>query len=149
MLFRRAIVAFLILPGTVAFVVPLLWLSPRGETAQRHWIAVLPLAVGFVLLLWCIRDFYVAGKGTLAPWDPPRNLVMVGLYRWSRNPMYLAVLLILAGWATLFRSLPLLIYAAIVATAFHLRVLYGEEPWLARRHGAAWSEYRGRVRRWF
>jgi protein-S-isoprenylcysteine O-methyltransferase Ste14 len=57
------------------------------------------LAVGLVLLLWCARDFFVSGRGTLAPWDPPKRLVIVGLYRFVRNPMYIAVLILLAGWS--------------------------------------------------
>jgi protein-S-isoprenylcysteine O-methyltransferase Ste14 len=58
------------------------------------------LIVGTLGLLWCVRDFYVRGKGTLAPWSPPQNLVVVGLYRYSRNPMYVCVVLVLLGWAS-------------------------------------------------
>jgi protein-S-isoprenylcysteine O-methyltransferase Ste14 len=102
-----------------------------------------------VALLWCVRDFYVAGKGTLAPWDPPRHLVVAGLYRYTRNPMYVAVTLLLIGWAWTFAASGLLFYAAGVALAFHLRVVFGEEPWLARTHGDAWRDYAARVPRWF
>ena len=100
------------------------------------------------LLLWCVRDFYVVGRGSLAPWSPPKNLVTTGLYRFTRNPMYVAVLTILCGWALYFDSRTLWTYAAIVAIAFHLRVIYGEEPWLARTHGEAWIAYRAKVPRW-
>jgi protein-S-isoprenylcysteine O-methyltransferase Ste14 len=106
------------------------------------------LVAGIGLLLWCVRDFYVAGRGTLAPWAPPERLVIVGLYRLSRNPMYIAVLIILSGWSTLFASRTLWIYAALVAIGFHLRVTLGEEPWLARTHGATWAAYRAHVPRW-
>ena len=108
----------------------------------------MPLLAGFVLLLSCVRDFYVAGKGTLAPWSPPRNLVTVGLYRFSRNPMYVAVALMLVGWSVCAWSRTLAIYTCFVIGAFHFRVVFGEEPWLARTHGAAWEKYRTRVRRW-
>ena len=101
-----------------------------------------------MLLLWCVRDFYVAGKGTLAPWSPPLELVTVGLYRMSRNPMYIAVILVLCGWALGFRSRPLALYALAVTIGFHLRVVFGEEPWLARRYGGRWAEYKARVPRW-
>ena len=94
------------------------------------------------------RDFYVAGQGTLAPWAPPKHLVTVGLYRVSRNPMYLAVLTILIGWAVAFGSVGLGIYAVIVAIAVHLRVVSYEERWLARTFPDEWVAYRARVPRW-
>ena len=100
------------------------------------------------MLLWCVRDFYVSGRGTLAPWVPPRELVVVGLYRMSRNPMYVSVILVLVGWAVGFRSMPLALYALAVAVGFHLRVVLGEEPWLAQTHGEKWVRYRDRVPRW-
>jgi protein-S-isoprenylcysteine O-methyltransferase Ste14 len=112
-------------------------------------LGLIPLALGVVLLFWCVRDFYVAGKGTLAPWTPPQDLVVVGLYRLSRNPMYIAVLLVLLGWAVAFRSRPLAFYALALAIAFHLRVVLHEEPFLARTHGERWTQYRARVPRWF
>src|SRR5262249_9334378 len=94
------------------------------------------------------RDFYVAGKGTLAPWDPPRRLVRVGLYRCSRNPMYLSVAVILIGWSFAYRSRTIAIYALIVIIAFQLRVIFGEDPWVARTYGAEWRDYAARVPRW-
>jgi protein-S-isoprenylcysteine O-methyltransferase Ste14 len=142
----RAVLAFLAMPAMVAFVVPWL-LAPRPR--QFHVAAIPLLVAGVVLLLWCVRDFYVAGRGTLAPWSPPKHLVTVGLYKFSRNPMYIAVLLILCGWALAYYSGWLWIYAVVIAIAFHLRVVFYEEPWLARTHGREWDEYRGRVRRWF
>lgn len=87
----RALLAFLVLPGIVAFTVPALLLWPEITTRAPRAIGLIPLIAGVFLLAWCVRDFYVAGKGTLAPWDPPRNLVIVGLYRISRNPIHIAV----------------------------------------------------------
>ena len=84
----------------------------------------------------------------MVPWAPPQNLVVIGLYRYSRNPMYVCVALILLGWAVAFALPGLWIYLLCVVTAFQLRVVYGEEPWLARTHGEAWWNYAGRVRRW-
>lgn len=144
-LFWRALAAFLILPATVAFVVP--WLLRPGN-APVHPVGLLPIVLGAVLLLWCVRDFYVIGRGSLAPWAPPERLVIAGLYRYSRNPMYVAVLLILTGWAIAFQSAMLGIYAGLMAVGFHLRVVLAEEPWLARTHGDAWTVYRSRVPRW-
>jgi protein-S-isoprenylcysteine O-methyltransferase Ste14 len=100
------------------------------------------------LLLWCVRDFYVAGKGTLAPWSPPQHLVVKGLYRLSRNPMYIAVLLVISGWALGFHSRALALYALGVLVAFHLRVIINEERFLARTHGVEWVRYKASVPRW-
>ena len=145
----RALLAFLALPGIVAIAVPA-WIAAGAlQPGERpHLVGLLPLLGGFALLVWCVRDFYVAGKGTLAPWSPPRHLVTIGLYRYSRNPMYVAVAMMLAGWALAFASSTIAIYTGFVIGAFHLRVVYGEEPWLARTHGAAWEEYAARVPRW-
>lgn len=147
-MFWRALIAFLALPGVVAFAVPLWLLAPRPLLQSFDPLGLIPLISGVILLLWCVRDFYVAGRGTLAPWDPPRELVVVGLYRFSRNPMYVAVLLVLIGWAVGYRSPSLGIYAFAVALAFHLRVVFGEEPWLAKTHGEKWIRYTERVPRW-
>lgn len=144
-LFWRALGAFLVLPGVVAFLGP--WLLRRQGATFRP-IGFAPLGVGIMLLLWCVRDFYVVGRGTLAPWTPPERLVIVGLYRVTRNPMYVAVLLILCGWALGFASRGLWIYAVVVAIAFHLRVVLQEEPWLTRRHGEAYVAYKATVPRW-
>lgn len=146
-MFLRALLAFLLLPGVVAFAVPAGWVAAEGRGLVQP-LGLLPGVLGVAGLLWCVRDFYVAGRGTLAPWAPPQQLVVVGLYRWSRNPMYVAVLLILIGWAWAFGSSGLGIYAACVAVAFHARVLLGEEPWLAKTHGQAWADYTRRVPRW-
>jgi protein-S-isoprenylcysteine O-methyltransferase Ste14 len=145
----RAVTAFLALPGVVAIAVPA-WMAAGRLRAggDFHAIGLLPLGAGLLLLLWCVRDFYVSGKGTLAPWSPPRHLVTTGPYRHSRNPMYVAVMLMLLGWSVSFASGALAIYGGVVFVAFHLRVVYGEEPWLARTHGSAWEDYRARVPRW-
>ena len=143
----RAVLAFLALPGTVAFVVPVLLAD--AEAFRRLDLAGLILFLpGVAGLLWCVRSFYVEGKGTLAPWSPPRHLVVGGLYRYSRNPMYVAASLILLGWAASFWSLALLVYGVAWMAWFHLRVVFGEEPWLARLHGEAYERYRAAVPRW-
>jgi protein-S-isoprenylcysteine O-methyltransferase Ste14 len=144
-LFIRAALAFLALPGIVAFVVPLLM---GTGYPFAHRVGVIPVVAGVLMLFWCVREFYVAGRGTLAPWSPPTALVVTGPYHVSRNPMYVAVLLILCGWAIGFGLLSLWIYAVAVAIAFHLRVVLSEEPFLARRHANEWRAYRRAVRRW-
>jgi protein-S-isoprenylcysteine O-methyltransferase Ste14/pimeloyl-ACP methyl ester carboxylesterase len=145
---QAALLAFLALPGLVAFVVPLLIAWPRVREGSFNALALLLLVPGITLLIWCVREFLVSGKGTLAPWDPPRHLVSSGAYRVSRNPMYVAVSLILFGWAIAFRAWSLVLYAFIVIAAFHLHVLFKEEPFLARTHGRRWDDYRAKVPRW-
>jgi protein-S-isoprenylcysteine O-methyltransferase Ste14 len=106
------------------------------------------LLCGLGILVWCVRDFYVIGKGTLAPWDPPKKLVVVGLYRFMRNPMYIGILGWVTGWSLIAGSPVLLGYAAVLAVAFHLRIVFYEEPTLARQFGSEWSHYRTTVNRW-
>ena len=149
MLLLRALAAFLALPGMVAFVLPV-WIGASSARPARFLLpAAVLLCVGTALLLACVREFYVAGRGTLAPWDPPQHLVTSGPYRLSRNPMYLGVDLILAGWCTLWGARALIIYAALFMIGFHLRVVLVEEPSARRRFGTEWEAYRARVPRWF
>jgi protein-S-isoprenylcysteine O-methyltransferase Ste14 len=148
MLLIRATIAFLALPVMVAGLVPALILrhaSPHQSTALAGFAL---LAAGGFLLLWCVRDFFVSGRGTFAPWDPPKHLVIVGLYRYVRNPMYLAVLAIIAGWVVLYTAISVVIYLLCLAVGFHLRVILHEEPWLHRQFGAEWEAYSASVPRW-
>jgi protein-S-isoprenylcysteine O-methyltransferase Ste14 len=148
MMLLRALLAFLALPGVVAGVLPLLIVGGDFRPGRAAAAGAVLLAAGLFLLLWCVRDFYALGKGTLAPWDPPGRLVVAGLYRFVRNPMYVAVLVLIAGWALVFGSLPLGVYFVLLAVGFHLRVVLAEEPWLRRKHGAQWEEYSREVPRW-
>ena len=79
-------------------------LDPREVLVEGPfaWIGLVPLAAGIGLLFWCIRDFYVVGKGTLAPWQPPKRLVTTNLYRFSRNPMYVGLTTLYLGLAAVF-----------------------------------------------
>lgn len=146
----RAVAAFMLLPGVVAYAVPLLLASSgRGE---RYWWQLAGLGavgLGTSVLIWCAREFYVAGKGTLAPWSPPRELVVSGPFKFSRNPMYVAVVLVLIGWATWYASPALLGYTAAVAVAFHLRVVFYEEPRLQQQFTELWRAYSKSIPRWF
>jgi protein-S-isoprenylcysteine O-methyltransferase Ste14 len=148
-LFLRALAALLVLPGTYAAVIPALLVANdrwRGEGVPAGWI---PLGVGIAILLWSVRDFYAAGKGTLAPWDPPKRLVVIGLYRFVRNPMYVGLMFLLAGWALVAGSPLLAAYLVVMAVAFHLRVVLHEEPRLKQQFTADWSAYAAVVPRWF
>ena len=106
-------------------------------------------AAGLALALWCVLTFALAGRGTPAPFDPPRRLVVGGPYRFVRNPMYVGAGLALAGAALFYRSPPLLGYTALFLAITHLFVLWYEEPTLRRLFGDEYVEYCRRVRRWW
>lgn len=147
-MFLRALTAFLLLPGLFAFILP-----PVIGTYDPWRCDAVPfggvvIALGIILLIWCVRDFYVSGRGTLAPWDPPRRLVVIGLYRFVRNPMYVSVLTLVLGWAITFASPVLAGYAVVMAVGFHIRVIFSEEPCLAEQFGGAWQAYASAVNRW-
>ena len=148
MLLLRATFAFLALPALVAGVVPALVVQGTPVAPTMMIPAIILLTVGSVLLLWCVRDFFASGRGTLAPWDPPKHLVIVGPYRFIRNPMYVAVLTIVAGWSVLYASAWLLFYGIALAVAFHFRVRWHEEPWLQGQFGPEWEAYASRTGRW-
>jgi protein-S-isoprenylcysteine O-methyltransferase Ste14 len=104
---------------------------------------------GTAVALWCIFTFAAIGKSTPAPFDPPRRLVIRGLYRFVRNPMYIGATLALAAAASFYKSLSLLVYAAVFLVACHLFVLAYEETTLRRTFGTEYEAYCQRVRRWW
>ena len=147
-LFLRAVLAFLVLPGTFAGLLPAWVVASDRWRGQGFGLGAVPLAAGFTILIWCVRDFYAAGKGTLAPWDPPKRLVIVGLYRFTRNPMYVGILMLLTGWSLWAASWWLAGYSAVLAAAFHFRVVLYEEPRLKSLFDEEWQAYAASVPRW-
>lgn len=119
------------------------------DLAQARFLGLPLIAVGGWLLVDSIfLRFAHEGQGTLAPVDPPRAVVRGGAFRFVRNPMYIAVVTIIVGEALLFRSWRLLVWAAILFTAFHLVVVGYEEPALRRRFGESYETYRRDSGRW-
>jgi protein-S-isoprenylcysteine O-methyltransferase Ste14 len=106
-------------------------------------------AGGAALALWCIVTFAVIGRGTPAPFDPPRRLVVIGPYRLVRNPMYLGAGLALARAALFYESRALLGYCAAFAFVMYLFVVVYEEPTLRATFGAPYVRYCERVHRWW
>ena len=106
-------------------------------------------SIGAAVALWCIFTFATIGKGTPAPFDPPRRLVVRGPYRFVRNPMYIGAALALAGAALFYKSPPLLAYAAVFLGVCHVFVVAYEEPTLRRTFGPEYEAYSGRVSRWW
>ena len=140
-------------PGSVTILGPYLLLSSdlqlfTVELSGFRFFGLFPIALGVFLYFWCAWEFTFTGKGTPAPFDPPKEIVVRGLYEYVRNPMYLAVLLVLIGEVLWFESGVLLIYAAIIFLAFHFWLIFYEEPGLRRRFGESYEKYCSRVSRW-
>jgi protein-S-isoprenylcysteine O-methyltransferase Ste14 len=147
-----SLVFFVLAPGMVAGLVPW-WVTRWGAQAPLFgWAGrivggALVLA-GLLVLLDSFARFAFVGRGTPAPIVPTERLVVSGLYRHVRNPMYLAVVSMIFGQALLFGRGTLAGYGALVWLAFHVFVLIYEEPTLRRRYGAQYDRYRAEVRRW-
>jgi protein-S-isoprenylcysteine O-methyltransferase Ste14 len=142
-----------LVPGTVILYIPYRLLAKPGAFFPFAPLALaLPAALcllaGVAVYLRCAWDFAVFGQGTPAPLDPPKRLVVAGLYRWTRNPMYLGVLLALLAEALGFLSLGLLAYAGVVAAIFHAFIVLYEEPNLRKRFGSAYTAYCQAIPRW-
>jgi protein-S-isoprenylcysteine O-methyltransferase Ste14 len=113
-----------------------------------QFVGVIVGVCGALLALWCILTFSFTGRGTPAPFDPPRRLVDVGPYRYVRNPMYIGAALALAGTALFYQSWALLVYCVLFILITHLFVTLYEEPTLTRMFGESYTEYCKRTRRW-
>jgi protein-S-isoprenylcysteine O-methyltransferase Ste14 len=147
----RHIVSILLLPATVTLAVPYVILSSRSLPPPGLPAAILGALVtgcGLALVAVTIRQFATLGRGTLAPWDPPRHLVVAGVYRHVRNPMISGVVLILLGEALAFRSLGVLEWALgfLALNATYIPLL--EEPMLEGRFGDEYRQYKRHVPRW-
>ena len=145
----RNLVFTIVVPGLGGVWVPA-WILARhgGTVTPAGWAAVLVIAAGAALYVWCVWNFAAVGRGTPGPWDAPSRVVAAGPYRWVRNPIYLAALLVVLGEAWLFLSPWLLAYAGVMAVFFHLFVTGYEERVLRRRFGGAYLEYRNSIPRW-
>lgn len=143
---------FLILvPGLLMGYFPYLIASTDAQLFDPGVLAYLAIPlwlIGWAAMLWCFWNFLVNGKGTPAPFDPPKELVAVGLYRYIRNPMYAAGIIALIGWILWSPSLPLILAPILFLVAAHLFVTLYEEPTLKRKFGAAYEEYFNKVPRW-
>lgn len=145
----KAVIAFLYLPGLLAFFLPVIIGIYDPWRSSFIPIGIIVILFGLTILIWCVRDFYISGRGTLAPWNPPKKLIVIGLYRFMRNPMYIGVLILVLGWSVLFSSPLLVLYLCILALSFHIRTVVYEEPYLKKRFKGEWDLYRQKVPRWF
>ncbi len=148
-LLLKNVVFTVLVPGAVGVYVPLSLASGRSMVpGPSAAVAILLLLAGGAIYAWCVWDFASFGRGTPAPIDEPKKLVVRGLYRYTRNPMYVGVLTAILGWAVAFQSRNVLVYALIVFSFFHLFVLLYEEPHLRRVFGDEYDLYCARVNRW-
>ena len=152
-IFVRAATYATVFVGVLLVYLPAQTLAWAGVTPPTH-LGVQQLAgavatvVGAILAAWCILTFVVVGRGTPAPFDPPRRLVVRGPYRYVRNPMYVGATLALAGAAVFYGSGVLLAYAAAFLLVMHLFVVTYEEPTLRQTFGEDYAAYCRRVHRW-
>lgn len=148
-LFLKVALFTLVVPGSIAVLVPLLikWDRPVAGGATL-WLGVCLLALATVLYLRCVWDFAVSGGGTPAPIDAPKRLVTNGVYRYSRNPIYVAVLIAIAGWASFFQAPFLLVYGLALFALYSFFVQRHEEPHLAREFGEEYTAYKASTGRW-
>lgn len=156
---NRSLRSIITLPGVALLVIPalILWWSRSFHPGWglSLWGAVLVgllglalVIAGLILLISTVRLFAGVGEGTLAPWDPPKNLVVAGPYRYVRNPMHSGVFMVLYGEGILFGSVPILIFVT-AAFVFHwLYIPLMEERWLAEKFGEEYLAYKQNVPAW-
>ena len=140
-----------IVPGSIGGWIPLLIAtggSPIALWTPDRLLGVALVVTGWTILLWCTVEFVRRGRGTPSPDRAPTKLVVSGLFRVVRNPMYVGVVAAIMGIAIAMRSWETALYGLVVAIAFHLRVLFYEEPRLTREFGDEFKAYRERVPRW-
>jgi protein-S-isoprenylcysteine O-methyltransferase Ste14 len=138
-------------PGFVLVYIPF-WIArfriPAGEPLWRVLVAAALIVAGTVPAFESMKRFVVVGRGTLVPAVPTEHLVVSGMYRYVRNPMYVGILFALAGEVLLFRSRDLAVFALLLWLGFHLFVSLYEEPTLTRRYGDEYLRFKRYVPRW-
>jgi len=119
-----------------------------AQLGPVEYAGIVVAGAGGTIALWCILTFALIGRGTPAPFDPPRKLVVKGPYRYVRNPMYIGAAIALSGAALFYRSALLFGYAVVFLLVAHVFIVSYEEPTLARMFGAEYEAYRVQVARW-
>ena len=150
----RALTYSTLFIGVLLVFVPARVLSWSGITRPTaigfpEIVGIAITAVGAALAVACVMTFVIVGRGTPAPFDPPRRLVVRGPYGFVRNPMYAGAALALAGAALFYRTVALVGYAGLFLLATHLFVIAYEEPALRRNFGLEYADYCSRVGRWW
>ena len=146
----KSLLYLIVEAGLFAFYIPLKFLrtGPQIEIGGLSFLAFALWLLGSLIILRCFWDFTFTGRGTPAPIDPPKELVVTGLYRYLRNPIYVGALSIFLGHFLWFGYWSLLLYAVLAFIGVHSFVVLYEEPALKRKFGTAYDEYLKRVPRW-
>jgi protein-S-isoprenylcysteine O-methyltransferase Ste14 len=149
-----SVVFFIVGPGVVVGLVPWLLTGWKVQKPLPCWMLIqvlgwLLIAAGLIVLVHSFILFFVEGLGTPVPLFPPERLVIGGLYRYARNPMYVALLAVIIGQGMVLGQLILLLYAVIVWLVTAAWVRWYEEPALTRRFGADYEAYRSAVPAWW
>ncbi len=151
-LFRSIVYAALFISVVLVFIPEQILIATGitrpAQIGPLHSVGLVLVVLGGALAIWCILTFALVGKGTPAPFDPPRKLVAAGPYRWVRNPMYIGAGAALSGAALFYHSAALMAFAAAFFVITHLFVVFYEEPTLERTFGARYADYRNAVPRW-
>lgn len=156
-IYIRSLVFTIVVPGTVIGLVPY-WLAnskldaqlfgKAPETLMADIVGYFLLVIGSLIYLWCVYDFTFIGRGTPAIFDPPRELVIRGLYKYVRNPMYIGVVTALLGQVFIYGSPLILIFAIGFGSVFYVFVIVYEEPVLRKQFGDDYTRYVKLVNRW-
>lgn len=152
-LYIRNIIFFILQPGIVVGFIPYMIVRKELMTSFSgisifNYIGLFFIILGLFIVIYCIYRFIIDGKGTLSPFDRTKVLVIKGLYKYSRNPMYVGIIITLLGEVLFVESLALLFYTVIVFIAFHLFVIFIEEPRLKRDFKELYIHYTSLVKRW-
>ncbi len=150
----KTLIWSIIVGGTATVGIPYLLLTATGASLSLRLLGfrlfgLVLIILGATIYVWSASTFTFVGKGTPAPFDPPKELVAKGPYQYVRNPIYVFVIIVLVGEAVLLENAALIIYAVLTLLFFHLWVVLYEEPVLRRRFGKSYEAYCAAVSRWF
>jgi len=152
MVWLKSLIFTVFVPGAVTVLIPYLILSRTQSSFENigpiQLLGLIPIAIGAAVYFICAFDFASKGRGTPAPFSKTTFMVARGIYRYVRNPMYIAVTMVVLGEAWLFRSWALFVWAAIDFTFDYIFVVFFEEPGLKQQFGESYSEYIARTPRW-
>lgn len=153
-LLLRNLLFTLLQPGFAVGIIPIaIRTMTGGELVPEVWewtnfVGAALIVFGFTIAAICIVRFAYEGRGTLSPLDPTKRLVVRGFYKYSRNPMYIGMMLIITGEAMYWMSWPVAVYGVLLFIGFNAFIILHEEPRLKREFPTEYAEYMTRVRRW-